>query len=200
MQTKTTPYVILGFLAQGGPLSGYEIRKWIGLTVGHFWNESFGQLYPELQRLTKVGWVTTVADAKATRRRARYRITAAGRRELAAWLAQPPQLERVRNELLLKVFFGQEISREHVQTHLRKAAERWRADVAAFAETQRDIITHDAHLSELVYFVATIRHGRWVRAARLRWAEETLELLDLAAKRGSAALLAHIKTLDKALP
>jgi len=200
MAEKTTPYVILGFLAKGEALSGYELRKWIALTVGHFWNESFGQLYPELQRLTKLGWIVSAADAKATRRRARYRITAAGRRALAAWLAQPAKTERVRNELLLKVFFGHELKPDELRTHLRNAAERWRADVAAFAQTQQQLLTDDADLPELVYFIATIQHGRWVRAARLRWAEETLELLDLAATRGNAALIAHIKRLEKVLP
>ncbi|MEW5918268.1 MAG: PadR family transcriptional regulator, partial [Gemmatimonadota bacterium] len=103
---KTTPYVILGFLAQGVPLSGYELRKAIALSVGHFWNESFGQLYPELQHLTKAGLIQPVADRTATRRRARYRITPAGKRALADWAAAPAPPEPVRNELLLKVLFG----------------------------------------------------------------------------------------------
>lgn len=200
MQEKTTPYVILGFLSQGEARSGYEIRKLIALTVGHFWNESFGQLYPELRRLTKLGWITTVADATATRRRARYRITAAGRRVLAAWLAQPPKTERVRNELLLKVFFGHEMQSDALHAHLRNARDRWHADAERLAETQRQLIADDSELAELVYYIATVRHGRWVRAARMRWAEETLELLDVAAARGNAGLLAQVKRIEKRLP
>jgi DNA-binding PadR family transcriptional regulator len=200
MQEKTTPYVILGFLSQGEARSGYEIRKLIALTVGHFWNESFGQLYPELRRLTKLGWITTVADAGATRRRARYRLTPTGRRALSSWLAQPPKTERVRNELLLKVFFGHEIPSDVLRTHLRDARDRWRADAARLAATQQQLMDDDADLAEFVFYIATVRHGRWVRSARLRWAEETLELLDVAAKRGTAGMLAHVKRLEKALP
>jgi DNA-binding PadR family transcriptional regulator len=199
MRQKTTPYVILGFLAQQPALSGYEIRKLIALTVGHFWNESFGQLYPELRRLTKAGLITTAADAAAVRRRARYRLTSAGRRALTAWLAQPAKPERVRNELLLKTFFGHELAPERLRQHLTSAAERWRADAEGFALGQQQL-GEDADDPRLVYYVATIRHGRWVRGARLRWALETLELLDIAAKRGNKGLIAHLKRIERSLP
>lgn len=199
MAENTTQYVILGFLAQGTPLSGYEIRKLIDLTVGHFWNESFGQLYPELQRLTKSGLISAVASVKATRRRARYRITAAGRRALDAWIERPASPERVRNELLLKVFFGGGVSHDTLLTHLRSAAERWRADAGAFAAAQSQLAA-EATAPDLVYSIITLRHGRWVRAARIRWAEEAMQLLQLAAKRGNRALVAQLKQREGALP
>ncbi len=199
MAEKTTQYVILGFLAQGAPLSGYEIRKLIDLTVGHFWNESFGQLYPELQRLTQSGLIGAVASAKATRRRARYRITAAGRRALDEWIARPAPAERVRNELLLKVFFGHSVSRQTLLAHLRSAAERWRADAQAFAAAQSQLVA-EAEAPDLVHSIITLRHGRWVRAARLRWAEEAMQLFELSAKRGNRALIARLKQLEGELP
>lgn len=199
MAEKTTQYVILGFLAQGAPISGYEIRKLIELTVGHFWNESFGQLYPELQRLTKAGLISAAADPKSTRGRARYRITAAGKRALHSWLERPAPQERVRNELLLKVFFGSGVGDSVTLTHLQRAAERWREDSAVFAETQSALLA-EPDAPDLVYSIITLRHGRWVRAARRRWAEEAIEFLLLAAQRGNAAVVARVKKLEGALP
>lgn len=200
MAEKTTQYVILGFLAQGTPLSGYDIRKWIGLTVGHFWNESFGQLYPELQRLTKSGLVTAVVSTKGKRRRVAYRITTAGRKALAAWLFKPPAAERVRNELLLKVFFGHNAARDILLQHMHTAAARWEAGLEELAAAQRQLVEDDAQSPELVYFIITLRHGRWVRAARLKWAQESAELLQLASKRGNRALIARVTQLEGALP
>jgi DNA-binding PadR family transcriptional regulator len=197
---KTTPYVILGFLAQGKPLSGYELRKSIALSVGHFWNESFGQLYPELQRLTKLGLIQPVADRTATRNRARYRITPAGKRALTQWAATPAPPERVRNELLLKTFFGAAGDRAALVAHISDAAQRWRADVTRYAEAQQQLLHEDANSTDLVHSIVTLRHGRWVRAARVRWAEEALELLDLAQRKGNRALIARLKQLEKALP
>ncbi len=200
MAEKTTQYVILGFLAQGTPLSGYDIRKWIGLTVGHFWNESFGQLYPELRRLTKSGLVSAVVSAKGKRRRVAYRITAAGRRALAVWLMRPAAPEHVRNELLLKVFFGRDAMHDMLLQHVQTAAERWRASAEELGATQRQLVHDDAQSPELVYFIITLRHGRWVRAARLKWAQESADLLKLVSERGNRALIARLKQLERALP
>ncbi len=30
------------------PMSGYDIKNLLGRTVGHFWNEGYGQIYPTL--------------------------------------------------------------------------------------------------------------------------------------------------------
>jgi DNA-binding PadR family transcriptional regulator len=101
-----TRYVVLGMLTTR-PLTGYGLRKAIEGSVGHFWQESYGQLYPTLRRLAEEGLV----EARATRGGpgrggATYRITERGRAVLASWVALPPVLEPERNELLLKVFFA----------------------------------------------------------------------------------------------
>jgi DNA-binding PadR family transcriptional regulator len=46
MKQSQTSYVILGILAIHPNQSGYEIRQTIQQTVGFFWGESYGQLYP----------------------------------------------------------------------------------------------------------------------------------------------------------
>jgi DNA-binding PadR family transcriptional regulator len=101
-----TRYVVLGMLT-AAPMTGYGLRKAIEGSVGHFWQESFGQLYPTLRALAAEGLV----EARATRggpgrAGATYHVTPRGRAALSAWLALPPVLEPQRNELLLKVFFA----------------------------------------------------------------------------------------------
>ena len=51
MEYKPTAFVILGILAIHPHQSGYEIRKTVQQTVGFFWGESYGQLYPTLKSL-----------------------------------------------------------------------------------------------------------------------------------------------------
>jgi len=51
MERSQTAYVILGILAIHDNQSGYEIRKTIQQSVGFFWGESYGQIYPTLKRL-----------------------------------------------------------------------------------------------------------------------------------------------------
>ena len=81
-----------------------------------FWAASYGQIYPELSRLREAGLVISERDDAGGRKRTRHRITAAGRRELRRWLAEPAETTELRDEKLLKLFFagstgGEEASR-----------------------------------------------------------------------------------------
>ena len=105
MELNTTAYVILGVLAWG-PSSGYDVKAVVDRSVRFFWTASYGQIYPELRRLSDAGLVKGATQPKSGRRRTVYRITAAGRRALADWLAQEPQVFETRDEGLLKLFFA----------------------------------------------------------------------------------------------
>ena len=58
-----TRFAILGLLCEG-QLSGYDIKKLIDIRFKLFWNESFGQIYPELEKLEREGLVTRKSDEK----------------------------------------------------------------------------------------------------------------------------------------
>jgi PadR family transcriptional regulator, regulatory protein AphA len=105
MELSSTAYVILGTLAWG-PSSGYDVKAVVDRSVRFFWTASYGQIYPELGRLSEAGLVKGAPEPKSGRRRTVYRITAAGRRALADWLAQEPQVFETRDEGLLKLFFA----------------------------------------------------------------------------------------------
>ncbi|MCZ6833476.1 MAG: PadR family transcriptional regulator, partial [Acidobacteria bacterium] len=64
---RRTSFPILGLLAVR-PMSGYDLKQAIQATFGHFWTESFGQIYPELGRLAQAGLImaspSSVADGK----------------------------------------------------------------------------------------------------------------------------------------
>jgi PadR family transcriptional regulator AphA len=122
-----TRWVVLGMLT-AQPMTGYGLRKAIEGSVGHFWQESYGQLYPTLRALVAEGLV----GARATRGGpgrggAVYEVTARGRVALAGWLALPPVLEPQRNELLLKVFFAGAVPGEVTARNLDAVASALRA-------------------------------------------------------------------------
>jgi PadR family transcriptional regulator AphA len=105
MELSPTAYVILGMLAWG-PRSGYDIKAGVDLSVRFFWAASYGQIYPELRRLSEAGLAEVEAEADSGRRRTVYRITADGQRELEQWLAREPGTFETRDEGLLKLFFA----------------------------------------------------------------------------------------------
>jgi DNA-binding PadR family transcriptional regulator len=177
-----TRYVVLGMLTTG-PLTGYGLRQRIAGSVGHFWQESYGQLYPTLHRLAQEGLVEArAARGGPGRPGAIYHLTPRGRATLAAWLARPPVLEPARNELLLKVFFAGAVPAEVTARNLdafAAALRGHRAELERIAEqldgTTRSHpdapywrLTLDFGLDFMRMALAWIEHAHGVLRARKR--------------------------------
>jgi PadR family transcriptional regulator, regulatory protein AphA len=105
MDLSPTAYVVLGMLHKG-PKTGYEIKAIVDNSTRFFWAASYGQIYPELRRLAKAGLVEGTAAPRDGRKRTVYKVTPAGRKELRAWLREPPTTFETRDEGLLKLFFA----------------------------------------------------------------------------------------------
>lgn len=105
MELSATAYVILGMVSRE-PRSGYEIKATVDNTTRFFWAASYGQIYPELKRLSEAGLVEGVDASRGDRKRTVYAITADGEAELKDWLRKPPQTTEMREEGLLKLFFA----------------------------------------------------------------------------------------------
>jgi transcriptional regulator len=68
-----------------GPKHGYGIAKFIEQTSNDTFRIDHGSLYPALQRLQQEAWIAAEWGTSSTERRAKfYRLTASGRRQLAA--------------------------------------------------------------------------------------------------------------------
>jgi PadR family transcriptional regulator AphA len=113
-----TAYVILGMVRKE-PRSGYEIKALVDNSTRFFWAASYGQIYPELKRLSEAGLVVGVDSPTGGRRRTVYEITADGEEELKAWLRQPPEVFEMREEGLLKLFFSGALAPEEAVETLR---------------------------------------------------------------------------------
>ena len=178
LEGGSTPNALLGLLSLG-PMSGYDIRQLIPRSIGYFWNESYGQIYPGLKRLAAAGLV----EKKTVRKRGGpdrhlYSLTAAGREQLREWLKLPVADEVPRNELLLKLFFGAHVSpsvsREHVTAHLETHEKALKA-YGALAKTLRK---DEANDPQLPYWLMTLSMGRHRTAAIVKWCRETLKELE----------------------
>jgi PadR family transcriptional regulator, regulatory protein PadR len=68
-----------------GPTHGHGIAKSIERMSEETFKVEHGSLYPALQRLQQEGWITAEWGVSKNKQRAKYyRVTAAGRRQLAA--------------------------------------------------------------------------------------------------------------------
>jgi DNA-binding PadR family transcriptional regulator len=105
VELSATAYVILGMVSREAR-SGYEIKALVDETTRFFWAASYGQIYPELKRLTEAGLIEGADAPRGERKRTVYAITAEGEAALKDWLRQAPATYEMREEGLLKLFFA----------------------------------------------------------------------------------------------
>ena len=106
----TTTYGVLGLIAVR-PYSTYELAKAMGLSVGRVWPRAESKLFEEPKKLVEHGYARAREETIGRRPRTVYSITAAGRRALAAWLAEPGDGPALEFEGLVKLMFAEHGSR-----------------------------------------------------------------------------------------
>ncbi len=176
-RSSSSQEVLLGLLTVE-PMSGYDLGQSIQASIGFFWNESYGQIYPNLKKLAAAGLVTAKTEKqKGKPDRQVYSITPRGRAHLEKWLAVDPQPEVPRNELLLKLFFGVQASPETVIGYVERMANRERAYLDKFTQIERELMSQMQRYPDVPYWRMAARFGQLELEAHLRWAEETLTVL-----------------------
>ena len=85
----TLHLLVLQTLDQIGPMHGYGIAQHIERLSASVLEVEEGSLYPALQRMLIKGWLRAEWGASENNRRARYyRLTSAGRRQLATEISE----------------------------------------------------------------------------------------------------------------
>jgi DNA-binding PadR family transcriptional regulator len=176
-KSSSTRYVILGLLSSE-PMSGYDMKKMVDTTLGHFWSEGYGRLYPTLKKLEEEGLTkSTVKKNPHKPDRIVYQITKAGLKELTQWLHEPAALPWVRVEILLKLYFAHNVPRA-TSIELVKKQRQALSQKLALYDGFDQMVSHaefDSDTKRL--YRLTILHGRMVYEARIKWCDEALKLL-----------------------
>jgi DNA-binding PadR family transcriptional regulator len=128
-----TARVILGFLGLGAE-TGYEIKQLTDRSTRFFWGASYGQIYPELRRLEREGLVTAADEPRGAVRRRVYRITPAGENTVREWLLEPFEHFELRDEGLLKLFFGAALGDGELLELVRRRREWYERSAEMFRE------------------------------------------------------------------
>jgi len=110
-------YVVMGLLSFRPNMTGYELRLMALDSIRFFWSApAMSQIYRELDRLETAGHVIAVDEsAGGERARTAYRLTEAGRSELARWVEDAPFEEpTIRHPAALRLFLGHVADRDRV--------------------------------------------------------------------------------------
>jgi PadR family transcriptional regulator, regulatory protein AphA len=163
-----TRYLILGLLSEG-PKSGYDLAKVTRLRFRFFWSESYGQIYPELRRLSEEGLVVQEGREPGTRGRKTWTITSAGRTALGSWLEDPECSNTARLETVLKAYFAFAAPGSLGKT-LDAFSSSLESDLAALEEMSRELRSiPDPHRNHQ-YAIMTVELGLATYRAWTEWA------------------------------
>jgi len=116
---SATARVILGLL-KFGPRTGYDVKRVTDFSTRFFWRASYGQIYPELRGLEEAGLVRARDEPRGRRPRRVYELTPKGESALSTWLSDERDLYEVRDEGLLRLFFGELMSKEELLELVRR--------------------------------------------------------------------------------
>lgn len=178
MKHNKTKYAILGLLSHE-PLTGYDIKKKIESTISYFWDASFGQIYPTLQKLANDGLVIKKVELEENRPvRKIYSITEKGIEELRKWLREPVEKEVIRYEILLKLSFGSQISIVENLKNIKEFQYQRRPILEILKGYEQNLKQVIAQNEDHLYYLLTVRFGEYVYQAYQDWAEEAIKLLE----------------------
>jgi len=118
-----TSYAVLGLLDLFEPATPYQLKQIAQVSIFHFWSIPHTQLYTECARLAEAGLLDERREESGRRRRV-YRLSAAGRKALRTWRADPnTDLYELRDPGLLKLFCGADpasLAEAQVERHERR--------------------------------------------------------------------------------
>src|SRR6185295_2230396 len=118
-------HALLALLTEG-PKYGLQLRDEFEARTGEVWPLNVGQVYTTLQRLERDELVASDGDGEAGPQKY-FRITDAGRADLAQWLRTPSDPTPPRDELVIKVLVALRLpgvdAAEVLQVHRRHVVE-----------------------------------------------------------------------------
>ena len=173
-RSAQTDLAVLAVLSVA-PMSGYAVREAIRDQLGHFWSESFGQIYPTLSQLTADGLVNKNVGERAGS--SVFSLTATGRARLLELLQAPEVTTPPRNGLMLRVFFGHTLGPDAVAALIAETREQVLVQLATFDAITRMMAQETDHPEHRPYWALTVSAGRHSAIGALAWCDEALEAL-----------------------
>lgn len=170
-------YAILGLVSKRD-MSGYDIKQIIKKTSSFYWSENNAQIYPILKKLEAESLVVSGLDKKSGARNRRiYSITTKGLNVLKKWLQQPVELPQYREELLLKLNFGQHLPFDICIKHISEFRDQLLTQQKKLQAIEEHIENVHKNQLDYHYLLLTYNYSKLVIAAKLTWCEQTTRYL-----------------------
>ena len=166
-----TSYAILALLSLR-PWSAYELTGFMRTSnLRGIWPRAESRLYAEPKNLVVKGLASATIEKRGGRKRTVYRITAEGRRALAAWLQQPSKRFVYESEAMLKVSYGDMADLAELTRTIEEIRAEAEDDLLVAKKAFENRLSDGVLLPERVHVSALVAQFTIeMMEARLRWA------------------------------
>jgi DNA-binding PadR family transcriptional regulator len=174
-------HAILGLLSFK-PMTGYDIKKVMQSSLLFHWSGNNSQIYRTLAEMQAEGLITAeILYGAALPAKKKYSLTEQGRHELSDLSRAFPELPEIRKPFLMQLVFGQDWSRQELETLL----EQYEGEIRGVLLTVDDIgFPETDHPLQSTIRDLTIANIRQVYENELAWVDRVCrEVLPLAADR-----------------
>ncbi|MCZ7433269.1 PadR family transcriptional regulator [Streptomyces sp. WMMC1477] len=131
------PHAILTALLEK-PSSGLELTRRFDKSIGYFWSATHQQIYRELGKLEKAGFIRALPAEVPTRgQRKEWEVLPTGREELAEWVARVEDPKTVRDPLLLRMRAAAVVGSAGLEAELRRHLELHERQLAEYLEIEK---------------------------------------------------------------
>jgi PadR family transcriptional regulator, regulatory protein AphA len=184
-------YLVLGITAVRGPTTPYQLKRFVQISIGHFWPFPHTQLYAEPARLAEAGLLDETREESGRRRRY-YSITDAGRERLDQWLVESVTSPTEFRDLgLLKLFFSELTGTDEMLALAREQVAAHRAKLAVYDE----IRARYAERPEFANRLLSLELGIRLATAAAGFWEEVQSAASASASTASGGWPASITTI-----
>ena len=133
---------LLGLLAVE-PASGYDLKRAIDRSTYFIWNATGPQIYNTLHKLREEGYVTSKPLAQTGKPDKHiHTITPKGQAALQDFVSEPVRASVTRDEVLLRIFFGNFADKKTIKRELESYLDRIRHERAYLEATKARIDAH----------------------------------------------------------
>jgi DNA-binding PadR family transcriptional regulator len=164
-------FALLGLLAVE-PASGYDLKRAINRSTYFIWNATGPQIYNTLHGLREEGYITSESlPQKGKPDKHIHTITASGRAALKEFIGKPIRASVTRDEVLLRIFFGNFANRKTMKRELEAYLERIGEERAYMEVTEARVTAHPGAKHEARrYQLLSLR----IKVAQIRAMEQEL--------------------------
>jgi DNA-binding PadR family transcriptional regulator len=153
--------------------SGYDLARRFDKSIGFFWHATHQQIYRELARMEKAGWIASKAapDGGKTRKRI-YEVLESGRQELQRWACEPAPPMDMRDELMVRLRADAVVGPLGLDTEIERRLALHQAKLQAYRAIEQ--------LQHMILKTGIMYEESWVA-----WSKEAIAVLRQASSPSS---------------